>query len=234
MIKDDYDKIVPAVARADKEFNPIAVVVPAKYYSDFKAKIDGDKKPYRVHELAKTSSSYNGKYATVNVDNWINESINGVEYMSFYVTLKNINVEHYADGYYFGAFYNLHSSNGDEFRCFGGNEETDESFPKISVLKAATTSYTNNVTTEITDNAHVKLNNVDYYSKTVNVTANEIETLVKFYNYGLYLKGVSATSIDGYKAVEVDGKTYYVDNIYVTKATAQEVISFAKNVMGVA
>ena len=34
--------------------------------------------------------------------------------------------------------------------------------------------------------------------------------------------------------VTVDGIDYYIDNIYVTEATAQEVISFAKNVMEVA
>ncbi len=226
MLKYDYDVISNAM-----DFKTYAVVVPAKYYNDLKSTIDGDKKPYRINNL---KSSNSGKIASIAVDNWIEETINGVEYMSFYVTLKNINVNNYAEGYYFGAFYNLHSDNGGEYMCFGGNEKSDESFPKISVLEAAQAGFSANVTTENdgTATASVSLNGVDYYSSTV--TEREIEILVKFYNYGLYLKGVSLESIHGYEAVNVDDVTYYIDGEYVTVDTAEQIITFAKNVMGVA
>ncbi len=212
-----------------------ATAVPAKYYDEIVAgesfnetdKVD----PYRFE---KVKSKYAGKIQTITVDNWAEDETdeNGDVWKNFYVTIKNINVNNYAEGYYIGAVMNWGSFGGGGFMRFG--RANGNGFACYSVVDVAKTSFSANVTTENdgTATASVSLNGVDYYSSTV--TEREIEILVKFYNYGLYLKGVSLESIDGYEVVSVDDVTYYVDGEYVTVDTAEQIITFAKNVMGVA
>lgn len=196
--KPDYDRLIRMAEGDDIALDFYAVVTTGET-------LDG-LKDYRKDAYHVTTDSKNFVKTKLNRENLVTETINGKEYYVFNVKGVNIPKENYAKDYVFGGYVAFSSYNGGQVVRFGqGGEE----FEKINVYAAAKNTFGAGSSVINTDSGTYsrEINGLTYYSDTL--TSRGIYFAVKYYYIGAYLTYVTETETEGYRSIDVNGKTYW-------------------------